>query len=172
MPNSSNKGALQWAAFLIIGGGAAAWQMFGVHSANSARQELVAAAPEKPATAAPARLAPPAPAPVLENTRMSPTMQAAFDAWLIETYKQCWSPPKAAQGEPYLPRVRVAYKADGALAAPPKLINPPLDPDGKANAEAAMRAVKACDPLRVPEKYGPYYAQWKTKTVYFDSARP
>ncbi len=104
---------------------------------------------------------------------MTPTLEAAFDAWLIETYKQCWSPPKATpQGEPYLPRVRVAFKADGALAAPPKLINPPLDPDGKAHAEAAMRAIKACDPLHVPEKYGPYYAQWKTKTVYFDSAKP
>jgi len=180
MINPSNKaaasrGALLWAGLLIIAGAAAAWEM--LRDRGPAREHVAAVAPAKYIAAAPAAPAPPAPAasepaPAAEPARMSPTMQAAFDAWLIDAYKQCWTPPKATpQGDPYLPRVRVAYKADGALAAPPKLINPPVDPDWKAHAEAAMRAVKACDPLHVPEKYGPYYLQWKTKTVYFDSAR-
>ena len=174
MRNPSNKGVasgrsrsvLLWLALLLIGGGATMWETHRDRGARPARQEAAVAAPAAPAPPAPA-------APAVENARMSSAMQTAFDAWLIETYKQCWSPPKTTpQGEPYLPRVRVALKADGALAAPPKLINPPVDPDWKAHAEAAMRAVKACDPLHVPEKYGPYYTQWKTKTVYFDSAKP
>jgi hypothetical protein len=164
--------ALIWTALLLIGGAAATWETRGDRGVKLARREAVAAAPVAKLAAMSAPPAPAAPAPAAD-ARMSPAMQAAFDAWLIETYKQCWSPPKAMpQGEPYLPRVRVAFKADGALAAPPKLINPPSDPDWKAHAEAAMRAVKACDPLHVPEKYGPYYAQWKTKTVYFDSSKP
>ena len=165
---------LIWSAALVIGGAAAAWESLGDRSQRRAREAAVAApAPKLAAMPAPPAPVPPALAPAADSVRMSPTMQAAFDAWLIETYRQCWSPPKATpQGEAYLPRVRVAFKADGALAAPPKLINPPLDPDWKAHAEAAMRAIKACDPLHVPEKYGPYYAQWKTRTVYFDSAKP
>jgi hypothetical protein len=177
MKNPSNKGAASrsalWLALLVIAGAAAAWET--LRDRGPARGPAVALAPPQPIAPEPAPPAPAAaaPAPAAEPARMSPAMQAAFDAWLIDAYKQCWTPPKATpQGDPYLPRVRVAFKADGALAAPPKLINPPVDPDWKAHAEAAMRAVKACDPLHVPEKYGPYYLQWKTKTVYFDSARP
>lgn len=100
---------------------------------------------------------------------MPASLQAAFDAWLIDAYKACWAPPKTTpDGDPYMPRVRVALKANGTLASAPKLLNPPWDPAWKAHAEAALHAVKACDPLHVPEKYAPYYPQWKTKTVFFD----
>ena len=60
-------------------------------------------------------------------------------------------------GDPYLPKVRVAFKRGGELAAPPKLVNPPSDPAWKAHAEAALKAVKDCDPLHVPDKYAEYY---------------
>ncbi len=103
---------------------------------------------------------------------MSPALEAALDNWLISTYRQCWKSPAAPpEGEPYFPKIRVAFKADGGLRSAPKLINPPSDPAWKPQAEAALRAVKACDPLRVPDKYAPFYQQWKTKTVYFDTAR-
>jgi hypothetical protein len=184
MRNRSNNGiasarsrsALLWTALLLIGGASAAWETRGDRAVKLEQREASVAPGAATLPAAPSPIAPPAPvapAPAGESALMSPTLEAAFDAWLIETYKQCWSPPRATpDGDPYLPRVRVAFKADGALAAPPKLINPPSDPDWKAHAEAAVRAVKACDPIHVPEKYGPYYRQWKTKTVYFDSARP
>jgi len=103
---------------------------------------------------------------------MSTELAAALDAWLVSAYKRCWkaktTPP---EGEPYFPKIRVAFKTDGTLAAPPRLVNPPSDPAWKPQADAALRAVKACDPLHVPDKYAPYYRQWKTKTVYIDPAR-
>ena len=103
---------------------------------------------------------------------MSTELAAALDAWLVSAYKRCWKARTAPpDGEPYFPKIRVAFKTDGTLAAPPRLVNPPSDPAWKPQADAALRAVKACDPLHVPDKYAPYYRQWKTKTVYFDPAR-
>ena len=67
--------------------------------------------------------------------------------------------------------MRVAFKADGELASPPKLVNPPSDPAWKPHAEAALKAVKGCDPLHVPDKYADYYPSWKSRTVYFDPTR-
>ena len=149
---------------------------------QEARAVALASAPLPPARPAPepspaappsapvalADLAPPPPAPAAPS-RMSATVEAAFDAWLMDAYRQCWTPPRPPSGDadPYLPKVRIALKADGALAASPKLVNPPSDPSARPQADAALKAVKSCDPLRVPDKYAPYYAQWKTKTVYF-----
>ena len=121
---------------------------------------------------APAPASAPAPAPAPADARMTAAQAAAFDAWLIDAYKQCWTPPSALpEGEPYFPRVRVAFKSDGALAGAAEARQSAVDPAWRPHAEAALRAVKSCDPLHVPEKYAPYYPQWKTKTVYFDTAR-
>ena len=38
----------------------------------------------------------------------------------------------------------------------------------RAHAESAMRAVKKCDPLKVPAQYMPYFDQWKIETIHFD----
>ena len=104
---------------------------------------------------------------------MSASLEASFGQWLIEAYKQCWSPPRAIpDGDPYLPRVRVSLKADGSLAAAPKLINPPYDPAWRGHADAALKAVKSCDPLHVPDKFAAYYPGWKTRTVFFDTSQP
>lgn len=103
---------------------------------------------------------------------MPASVRAQFDAWLMTTYAKCWHTPKSLpEGDPYAPKVRIAFGEDGKLASPPKLINPPADPVWKPYAEAALKAVKGCSPLNVPEKYAAYYPSWKTKTVYFDPAQ-
>ncbi len=157
--------------------GAGVW--IGVaHRGKATRQtgapNLVAALSQPTPLAAPNPPAPlPVSAPAPADARMSASLQAAFDGWLIETYRHCWSPPKSnPDGEPYLPRVRVSFKTDGALAGPPKLVNPPFDTAWKPQADAALRAIKTCDPIHVPEKYVAYYGQWKTKIIHFDPARP
>jgi hypothetical protein len=128
-------------------------------SYTTASMTFTPAAPPLPPT-------PPAP------SRMPPTLEADFDAWLIDAYRACYTPPSATpDGDPYLPRVRVALKADGTLAGAPRLVNPPWDPAWRPHADAAVKAVKSCDPLHVPDKYAPYYSQWKTKTVFFDPTR-
>jgi hypothetical protein len=150
-------------------------------------QPATASAPQQAPAQAPQQAPPPAPQPVqapivvplprvqtveAAAEAMSTELAAALDAWLISSYKRCWKAKTAPpDSEPYFPKIRVAFKTDGALAAPPRLVNPPSDPAWKPQADAALRAVKACDPLHVPDKYAPYYRQWKTKTVYFDPAR-
>ena len=162
---------------LAIAGGAALLFANSTRTARPPAQDIVAASsaplpPAKPAPAPPVREAEADPAPVAAAP-MSAALEAALDSWLIVTYRQCWKAPAApSEGEPYFPKIRVAFKSDGGLRAAPKLVNPPSDPAWRPQADAALRAVKACDPLHVPEKYAPYYQQWKTKTVYFDTARP
>jgi hypothetical protein len=150
--------------------------------ASTAQRPVVAAvAPAAPAPAATPRPATPEPAPQPPPRReasveaykpMSAAVRTAFDSWLMGAYAKCWhAPKKLPDADPYLPKVRVNFREDGELAAPPKLVNPPSDPAWKAHAEAALKAVKGCDPLHVPDKYAEYYPAWKSRTVYFDPAR-
>jgi hypothetical protein len=144
------------------------------------RPAQVASRPTRPVivAAAPARAAAPEPAPPrreanLETHKPMPAaLRTAFDSWLMGTYAKCWHAPKRLpDSDPYLPKVRVAFRADGELAAPPRLVNPPSDPAWRPHAEAALKAVKGCDPLHVPDKYAEYYPAWKSRTVYFDPTR-
>jgi len=128
----------------------------------------VAAAPALPSPPAapptPPALIPPAPPP-----RMTLAQQADFDAWMVKTYLGCWKPAaQPADADPYVARVRLAFKPDGSLMKPPKLVNPPSDPASKPQAKSVMQAVRACNPLPVPAQYRPFYEQWKTKTIHFN----
>ncbi|MDP4595203.1 MAG: cell envelope biogenesis protein TolA, partial [Beijerinckiaceae bacterium] len=35
-------------------------------------------------------------------------------------------------------------------------------------ADSALRAVRKCDPLRIPAQFAPYYNQWKARILRFD----
>jgi colicin import membrane protein len=100
---------------------------------------------------------------------MSVSMASALDAWLTESYLNCWTPPPGMpEGDVYVAQIKVVLNVDGSLSARPILINPPNDPAWKAHAESAMRAVKKCDPLHVPPQYAPFFDQWKIETIHFD----
>jgi hypothetical protein len=101
--------------------------------------------------------------------RMSVSMASALDAWLTESYLNCWTPPPTMpEGDIYVAQVKVVFNPDGSLSARPVLLNPPTDPAWRAHAESAMRAVKKCDPLHVPPQYAPYFDEWKVETIHFD----
>ena len=101
--------------------------------------------------------------------RMSVSMSSALDAWLTESYLNCWTPPPSLpEGDVYVAEIKVVFNPDGSLSARPILLNPPNDPAWRALAESAMRAVRKCDPLRVPPEYAPYFEQWKVETIHFD----
>jgi hypothetical protein len=101
--------------------------------------------------------------------RMSMSMASALDAWLTESYLNCWTPPPTMpDGDTYVAEIRVIFNPDGSLSTRPILLNPPADRAWRAHAESAMRAVKKCDPLKVPAEYMPYFEQWKVETIHFD----
>jgi colicin import membrane protein len=100
---------------------------------------------------------------------MSMSLASALDAWLTESYLNCWTPPPTMpDGDTYVAEIKVIFNPDGSLSGRPVLLNPPTDRAWRAHAESAMRAVRKCDPLKVPAEYMPYFEQWKVETIHFD----
>ncbi len=121
------------------------------------------AAPNQTASATPQGL------PHHDAPHMSMSMASALDAWLTESYLNCWSPPPGMpDGDTYVAQIKVVFNPDGSLSGRPVLLNPPSDRAWRAHAESAMRAVRKCDPLRVPAEYMPFFDQWKVETIHFD----
>jgi colicin import membrane protein len=122
-----------------------------------------AVAPTETATATPQGL------PHHDAPRMSISIASALDAWLTESYLNCWTPPPVMpEGDTYVAQIKVVFNPDGSLSGRPVLLNPPTDQAWRAHAESAIRAVKKCDPLKVPAQYAPYFDQWKVETIHFD----
>jgi hypothetical protein len=91
-----------------------------------------------------------------------------LDAWFINSYLRCWNPPSTLpQGEKYAAQIRVVHNADGSLSTAPLLVNPPIDPEWRAYADSAVRAVTQCNPLQVPPGYLPHFEQWRKMTLHF-----
>lgn len=108
--------------------------------------------------------------PTANAAHMSPSMWGALDGLLQEQYKQCWSYLGLDDEHRYIPQIKVEYRADGALAIQPSLLNPPSDPSLRSLADSALRAVRRCNPLKIPAQYAPYFNQWKARILRFDPA--
>ncbi len=107
--------------------------------------------------------------PTANAARMSPSLQAAMEGWFQDKFQGCWIQPiTLPQGPKYVPEIRVPLNLDGSLGADPTLLNPPDDPAWQPLAESAMRAVRKCDPLPVPDRFKPYYDQWRDRIVRFE----
>ena len=100
--------------------------------------------------------------------KMSPSLWAALDGFLQDQYKQCWSYLGMSSGQRYIPQIKVEYTKDGSLAGQPSLLTPPSDPSLNSLAESAVRAVRRCNPLKIPAQYQPYYEQWRARILRFD----
>ena len=107
-------------------------------------------------------------APTASATQMSPSLWAALDGYLQDQYKQCWTYLGLGAQQKYVPEIRVQYAQDGGLVGRPTLMNPPTDANLRGLAESALRAVRKCDPLKIPAQFQPYYEQWKGRIVRFD----
>jgi colicin import membrane protein len=106
--------------------------------------------------------------PAASAAKMSPSLWDQLDGLLQEQYKRCWNFAGLGGQQKYVPEIHVQYTLDGSLIGQPVLLNPPSDPNLRTLAESAMRAVRRCDPLRIPSQYQLYYDQWKGRIVRFD----
>jgi hypothetical protein len=80
---------------------------------------------------------------------MTASQQAEFDAWMIKTYLACWKPAgRPADADLYVAQVRLAFRPDGSLMKPPKLVNPPSNPALKPQAKSVIQAVQSCNLCR------------------------
>jgi colicin import membrane protein len=107
-------------------------------------------------------------APTASAAKMSPSLWGQLDGLLQDQYRHCWNYIGMAGQEKYVPQIHVQYAQDGALIGQPELLNPPSDPNLRSLADSAIRAVRRCNPLRIPAQYQPYYDQWKGRIVRFD----
>jgi colicin import membrane protein len=92
--------------------------------------------------------------------------QSELDA-LRRRLVECWNPPVGAANVDNLKVVlRVLFKRDGSVAAPPALVAGTPSPYGPAMAESAKRAILTCQPFKMlkPE----HYEQWKDIEITFD----
>ena len=140
-----------------------------VYDPNAIAKLIGQTKPSTTSTASNAGNATPQGLPHHDAPRMSLSLASALDAWLTESYLNCWSPPPTMpEGDVYVAQIKVVFNPDGSLSARPVLLNPPADPAWRAHAESAMRAVKKCDPLHVPAQYAPFFEEWKVETIHFD----
>ncbi len=109
-------------------------------------------------------------APTASAARMSPSMMGQLDSLMQDQYKQCWNYLGLGGETRYIPQIKVEYAVNGALVGQPALLNPPGDPNLRGLAESAMRAVRRCNPLRIPPQFAPYFEQWKARILRFDPA--
>ena len=107
-------------------------------------------------------------APTASAAKMSPSLWGQLDGIMQDQYRHCWNFIGMAGQEKYVPEIHVQYAQDGGLIGEPKLLNPPSDPNLRALADSALRAVRRCNPMRIPAQYQPYYDQWKGRIVRFD----
>jgi outer membrane biosynthesis protein TonB len=92
--------------------------------------------------------------------------QSEIDA-LRRRLQECWNPPVGAMNASNLKVVmRVLFKPDGSVAAPPQLVAGTPSSFGPAMAESAKRAILTCQPFKMlrPENY----QLWKDIEITFD----
>ena len=92
--------------------------------------------------------------------------QSEIDA-LRRRLQECWNPPVGALNASNLKVVmRVLFKQDGSVAAPPQLVAGTPSSFGPAMAESAKRAILTCQPFKMlrPENY----QLWKDIEITFD----
>ena len=106
--------------------------------------------------------------PTASAPKMSPSLWGQLDGLLQEQYKQCWNSISLGNTQRYIPQIKVEYNRDGTLIGQPALLNPPGDPNLKIIAEGAMRAVRRCNPLKIPAQFAPFFEQWKSRTLRMD----
>ncbi len=91
--------------------------------------------------------------------------QSEIDA-LRAQIQACWNPPAgAADAKDLIVTVRLQLKLDGSLHADPILLNRGGSQFFQIAAESALRAIRRCQPYRLPAAK---YQAWKDVEVTFD----
>lgn len=106
--------------------------------------------------------------PTANAARMNPAMMGEIRDLLQRRIEECYSPPPGVVGRKVVnPFVSVTLAADGTLTGQPRISRAGPTPLDQAIAGAALRAVQRCAPFRIPAKFAPFYAEWKSLSVEF-----
>jgi colicin import membrane protein len=106
------------------------------------------------------------PTPGYVNGQAATLSQTEIDA-LRRRLAQCWNPPAGIADAGKLQVViRVLFRRDGSVAAPPETVAGPPSALGPAMAESAKRAILSCQPFTMLNPA--HYDQWKDMEINFD----
>jgi len=105
-------------------------------------------------------------------TRGDPRASAALAAAILAQVRPCWTPPIGGNGAKVTALLDVTLNRDGSVAGRPKVAGQTGATGASAGyarafAEAAVRAVLRCAPLKLPADQ---YDQWKAVEINFDPA--
>ncbi len=147
--------------------GAATDQKQYAYNANNINSVLSKDAPQSTgSTAHTVSPASSAGSPTANAPKMSITMLGQFEADLISQYKRCWT-YYGATDTSFTPEIHVEFNPNGALIGMPTLMHQAGNSTDRSLADSAVRAVRMCNPLRIPDKYKPYYNDWKSYILRF-----
>ncbi len=105
-------------------------------------------------------------------TRGDPRATAALAAAILAQVRPCWTPPIGGGGAKVTALLDVTFNRDGSVAGRPALAGQTGASGANAGyarafAEAAVRAVLRCSPLKLPADQ---YDQWRAVEINFDPA--
>ncbi|MBV1700420.1 MAG: cell envelope biogenesis protein TolA [Hyphomicrobiales bacterium] len=93
--------------------------------------------------------------------RMSPSLSGQLGALIIDHFHECWNTDGLPSSEGYMAQIEVHFRPDGTFSAPPRLLNPASSGQSRSIGESALSAVQSCPPLKIPQRFQPYYSEWK-----------
>ena len=101
---------------------------------------------------------------------MSPPLETAFDRLADGRLRQMLvaGPPEGRDDEPYLPQVRVEFRADGSSGGAAEAGQSAFGPGlAAASRGGVMKARAGLRSAPRSLKYGPYYPPWKIEDGLF-----
>jgi len=101
---------------------------------------------------------------------LPPTMRQALMQQLQKQIERCYVPPAGMAPATELPLVLIRFHKDGSLNGAPRSLRYERTAGGKAMAKAAIKAVGACAPYRMPPRFASYYDDWKEIRAEFEFA--
>jgi hypothetical protein len=95
---------------------------------------------------------------------MQPTVEQRM---VMDLIRRCVQQTWRVSAETKFVRVRTRFRLEksGLLSGPPEILNPVDTPGGKISAEAAIRAISACAPFKLPLQS---YDTWKEIRLDFE----
>jgi hypothetical protein len=103
-------------------------------------------------------------APNATGRRLSPSDRSRLVGILTEQMNRCLSVPPGAMPKS-TPIINIQLGRDGSITGGPSLSNPRNEPGFMPFAEANMRALRACAPYRIPERFLETYNDWKNLSI-------
>ena len=98
------------------------------------------------------------------SAKLNPSQAEALVGLFQEQMRRCMSLPPGALASAK-PTIRVQLGRDGVLTAQPALVT-----GDRAMGEAAMRAIRACAPYKIPERFALFYEDWRSLLITVDAS--